>query len=98
MNEQITDHSVPEGGAMDWAWDPAMPIPVSPVFAWPPRPAQAAKWLASYCLALSSTVIELALAISIWWLFQPPLEVMQTLDLRSINTIWARNMALLAPT
>ncbi|MEX0338023.1 MAG: sterol desaturase family protein, partial [Arenibacterium sp.] len=72
-----------------------MPIPVSPVFRWPPRPVQAAKWLATYWLALSSTVIELLLAVSIWWFFQPPLDAMKTLEPAWILTIWARNLALL---
>jgi len=91
----MTDQPIAKGEAQDWNWNPALPLRVSPVFAWPPRPLAAIKWLASYWLALSSVVIELALAIAIWWLTQPPWEVMQTLSPGWVLTIWLRNLALL---
>lgn len=95
MKDKIADHSVPEGVAKEWAWNPALPIPVSPVFVWPPQPVRAVKWLAAYWLTLSSTVLELGLAIAIWWVMQPTWEAMQTFDFAWIMTIWARNMVLL---
>ena len=96
MAKQTEDEPVLEGEAKEWAWNPALPIAVSPVFAWPPQPVAAFKWLASYWLALSPVVVELALAFTIWWMFQPAWDAMQTLEPGWIIAIWARNLVLLA--
>ncbi len=95
MPSPADDQPIPAGAAGEWYWHPDLPIPVSPVFGWPPRPVAAAKWLAGSWLAISSTMIELALAFAIWWLTQPTWDALQTLAPGWILTIWLRNLVLL---
>lgn len=95
MLENNADMPVAPGDSNEWNWNPNLPIPISPVFVWPPRPLAAAKWLAGYWLAVSSTVIELALAALVWWLTQPDWEVMKSLAPGWVLMIWLRNLVLL---
>ena len=89
------DARVPAGESEEWNWNPELPIPTSPVFSWPPRPLAAAKWLASYWLAISAVVIEVALAVLVWHLLLPSVEEMQTFSIGWIVQIYVRNLALL---
>lgn len=82
------------GESRAWNHHPALPIPTSPVFAWPPRPVVAAKWLAGYWIAISMTVIELALATAVWHWLQPAPEAMTTLGLGWMAQIYLRNLVL----
>lgn len=95
MSKPNNDQTVAAGQAEDWHWNPSLPLPVSPVFSWPPRPLAALRWLAANWLAVSSTLIELALAVLVAWLLQPQWETMQTLAPGWVLTIWLRNLALL---
>ncbi|RYG89188.1 sterol desaturase family protein [Loktanella sp. IMCC34160] len=95
MSDRSDDPEVAAGAAKEWNWNPALPIPVSPVFSWPPRPVSAVKWLASYWLAVSSTVIEFLLAVLVWRLTQPDWATMETFSAGWIATIWLRNLVLL---
>ena len=83
------------GTSKDWNWNPELPIPVSPIFSWPPKPIAALKWLASYWLAVSSVVIILGLAFIAYWLTQPAWADMQDLSLGWILQIWIRNLILI---
>jgi sterol desaturase/sphingolipid hydroxylase (fatty acid hydroxylase superfamily) len=78
-----------------WNHHPELPIPTSPVFAWPPRPGAAVKWLAGYWLAISMIVIEFALAWLVWTWLQPAPEETATLALGWIGQIYLRNLALI---
>ena len=95
MHIDETDQPIGQGDAPDWNWNPALPIPVSPIFSWPPNPIKLMRWMASYWLAISSTLIELALAFLVWWLTQPSWETMEHLALPWVMTIWLRNLVLL---
>ena len=96
MTDRTIAPSVEAGASGEWHWNPALPIPVSPVFAWPPRPMAAMRWLAGYWLAVSATLMELAFAVGVWWLTQPEWEVMRTLAPGWVLTIWLRNLVLLS--
>jgi hypothetical protein len=78
-----------------WNYHPDLPIPVSPILSWPPRPLAWLKWIASYWLALSSVTVELALAWSVYVWFQPGWEEMRVLSLSWAAQIWLRNLVLL---
>ncbi|MEN8739464.1 MAG: sterol desaturase family protein [Phaeobacter gallaeciensis] len=95
MSDLFDDPKVAAGAAKEWNWNPDLPIPISPVFSWPPRPVAAVKWLASYWLVVSSTVIELLLAVLVWKLTQPDWATMQTFSAGWIATVWLRNLVLL---
>ena len=66
MSNQTEAQPIPVGRTAEWHWNPALPIPVSPVFAWPPKPIAALRWLTRSWLVLSATIIELALSIGVW--------------------------------
>lgn len=82
-------------GSKAWNHHPDLPIPVSPIFSWPPRPIAWLKWVASYWLALSSVTIELALAWVVYAWFQPGWDSMQSLAPGWALQIWLRNLILL---
>ena len=89
------DGTVEPGAATEWHWNPALPLPVSPIFDWPPRPLGVLLWISGYWFAVSSTVIELLLAIGVYLVTQPALDSMQELGGPWVATIWLRNLALL---
>lgn len=78
-----------------WHYHPELPIPVSPVFAWPPRPMAAVAWLGSHWVSVSMLLIEFTLAWIVYGFFHPNLERMQTLSIDWIGQIWLRNLGLL---
>ena len=94
----VTDacQSAADGGersmSREWHWHPDLPIPVSPLFDWPPRPAAAVKWLAGYWLAASMIVFEVATACLVWYLLQPSLETTATLAVDWIALMYLRNL------
>ena len=79
----------------DWNYAPDLPISVSPILSWPPRPLAWIKWISSYWLAISSVTVELALAYTIYTWFQPSWEAMQSLSPGWIAHIWLRNVILI---
>ncbi len=78
-----------------WHYQPDVPIAVSPILDWPPRPLAWLRWLAGYWLAISSVVLEFFLAWAVFAWLQPASETMQTLAFGWIAQIWLRNLALL---
>ena len=79
----------------EWHWHPDLPIPNSPVFAWPPRPLAAVKWLAGYWLALSMVVIEVGLAFLVWYTLQPGPDQTASFALDWIALMFLRNLLLI---
>ena len=79
----------------DWHWHPDLPIPNSPVFAWPPRPFAAVRWLAGYWLAISFVVLELILALIVWTWLQPGPAETATLAADWVGLMLLRNLILI---
>jgi len=79
----------------EWHWHPDLPIPVSPVFAWPPRPLAALAWLGGHWVTLSMLLLEFALAWAVYALLHPDPETMKTLAVGWVAQIYARNLALM---
>ena len=79
----------------EWNHAPDLPISVSPILSWPPRPLGWVKWISSYWLAISSVTVELALAYAVYTWFQPSWEAMQSLSPGWIAHIWLRNVILI---
>ncbi|MEM7670361.1 MAG: sterol desaturase family protein [Pseudomonadota bacterium] len=94
MAPEDTPVTAGHGKSREWHYNPDLPIGLTPLFDWPPKPLAALRWLSRYWLALSMTLIELALATMVYVWLQPPVEVMQTLSAGWILQIWARNVAL----
>ena len=79
----------------DWNHHPDLPIPVSPILSWPPRPLAWLKWISGYWLAISSVTLELFLAWAVYAWLQPDWQAMQTLAPGWVVQIWARNLVLI---
>lgn len=79
----------------DWNHHPDLPIPVSPIFSWPPQPLAWLKWIARYWLAVSSVTLELVLALIIYRWFQPSWQTMEVLAPGWVFQIWLRNLILI---
>lgn len=60
-------------------YQPPDPIEVPPLYAWPPRPAAALRWLAGNLL-FPWGLFFIALAVVAWKYLTPSLETMATLD------------------
>lgn len=78
-----------------WNHHPALPIPNSALFDWPPRPKLALWWLTKRWVQVTSGTLFLATALIVWNFLQPATETMRTLALGWVLTIWARNLILL---
>ncbi len=89
--------SLPEESSRnpDWNYHPALPIPVSPILSWPPRPIAWLRWIASYWLAVSAVSLQFLLAWAIYSWLQPDVAVMKALHWTWAGQIWLRNLALL---
>ena len=79
-----------------WNHIPDVPINVSPLFRWPPRPSEALKWIVNSWFFITENFIVLAIALVCLFWFQPSLEQAQTLSLGWIAQIYFRNFVLLA--
>ena len=84
-----------KSGNSDWNYHPDLPIPVSPILSWPPKPLEWLKWISSYWLAAGAVTLEFALAWAVFYWLQPDWSSMQVLALDWAALIWLRNIALL---
>ena len=79
----------------EWHYQPEVPIPLSPIFSWPPRPVAAFRWLASSWLAVSAIVLFVLLAVLVWNVFQPDAAEMRTVSPGWVAQIYMRNLILM---
>ena len=75
-----------------WNHHPDLPIPVSPILNWPPRPIAWLRWIASYWLAISAVLLEFVLAWAVYVWLMPSWETMQSLSWNWAAMIWLRNL------
>ncbi len=69
-------------------------IDVPPLYAWPPRPVAALKWL-TVDLLYPWGLVWIVLAVFIWHFLTPELARMQNLEIQWIALVWLRNAAIL---
>ena len=84
------------GESKSWNWHPDIPIGYSPLFSFPPNPAEIAKWFLRAWLPLTELTCYLLLAIFIWSWMQPPLAATETPEFGWISALWARNFIMMA--
>lgn len=77
-----------------WNYLPDIPIKVSPVFVWPPDPAEIAKWFWNSWFLISEKLIIVGITFACYFWFQPSLEQMKTFEFSWIAQIYVRNMLL----
>lgn len=81
--------------AARWHHSPDLPIQVSPLFQWPPRPGAIVRWFWGSWFWLSEKLVILGLAWSCWLWLSPSLETTATLSPGWVLGIWARNLGLM---
>ena len=77
-----------------WAWHPPLPLTGIPVFAFPPKPLTALKWLASVRFLWSVQLPYFVLAAVVWFWLQPALVRCVTLEAGWVLQMFARNLGL----
>ena len=75
-------------------YQPDVPLVVSPLFDWPPRPRTVLQ-VSGRTLAGPLVLLYAALAAAIWYWLTPSLETMSQIQPSWILTVWVRNLALL---
>ncbi len=82
-------------GRTEWNHLPDLPIRVSPLWQWPPKPLQAVKWYIDGWFFLTINSAILALAFASWIFASPTLEQAQILAPGWVLLIFARNAVIL---
>lgn len=83
------------GFERQWNYRPHVPIEVSPLFAWPPRPIAVVKWIAARWFTLAENSILAVVACVSWIWFQPSLDEARTPAFGWIAEMYVRNLALM---
>jgi sterol desaturase/sphingolipid hydroxylase (fatty acid hydroxylase superfamily) len=86
----------PDGFARQWHYRPKVPIEISPLFAWPPRPVAMLRWVVDRWFTLAENSILVVVACISWFWLQPPLEETKTFAFGWIAEMYIRNFILLA--
>jgi sterol desaturase/sphingolipid hydroxylase (fatty acid hydroxylase superfamily) len=86
---------MPPDARAEWHHQPTLPIAVSPLWQWPPRPGAVARWYAGawFPLTLNLCILGLAFAALTW--ASPTLAETGTLAPGWITLVWLRNLVIL---
>ena len=84
-----------KGFARQWHYRPPVPVQVSPLYAWPPRPMACFHWVRERWFTLAENSILVGLATLCWFAFQPSMEEARTLSPGWIGQIYLRNLILI---
>lgn len=79
----------------EWNHTPELPIPVSPLWQWPPKPLKVLKWYADgwFFLTINMGILALAWVSYLW--FSPTLAQAATLSPGWVALIFLRNLILI---
>lgn len=80
----------------EWNHTPELPIVVSPLWQWPPKPLAVLKWYADAWFFLTINMALLALATASYLWLSPSLAQAETLQVSWAALIFARNFVLIA--
>lgn len=90
-----TDHGLTAGSSREWNWHPDLPVAVSPLFAWPPRPVPTLRWFAGNWLPMTEFMIYALMALATVAYLLPDLSAMAEPGVAWITQIWLRNLMLM---
>ncbi len=93
MTEPTTPSAKPGPASGPWNWHPPLPLEMPPVFAWPPRPLAALKFLLGRGFLLSQAGVYIALAVLTWHLL-PDMAHWREFRPGWIAQVYGLNMAL----
>ena len=78
-----------------WLYRPDVPVQTSPIFAWPPEPKRAFRWVVGSWLGIAENLILAFLAWACWTWFSPSLAEAKVLQIGWITEILVRNLVLM---
>lgn len=84
-----------KGPGANWDHCPELPIKVSPLFAWPPKPAAYLRWIAHRWFAIAENSILVCLATLCWFFLQPSLDEVRNFEWGWLASMFFRNMVLM---
>jgi lathosterol oxidase len=96
---QAADELMPgtrAGESKGWNWHPDIPIPLSPLFSFPPKPIAVVKWFGRAWLPFTELTCYLLLAIAVWMWVQPSLDQTTHFELSWVGLVWLRNIIMMA--
>lgn len=79
-----------------WNYTPDVPLQVSPLYTWPPRPKAALLWIWHSWFLISERLLIVGIAAISLVYFQPPLEVSKTFAWGWVAQMYLRNLVLMA--
>lgn len=79
----------------EWQCHPSIPLEISPLFSWPPRPAATFRWFAANWLAITEYTAFVVLAVLVWAFLSPDPGEISGLEPGWIAALWLRNIALM---
>ncbi|MGB7244712.1 MAG: sterol desaturase family protein, partial [Sulfitobacter sp.] len=79
----------------EWNHTPQVPIPVSPLWQWPPKPLAALRWYIDGWFFLTINMAILGLAFATYFWISPTLDQALTLQFDWVSVIFLRNFGLL---
>ena len=82
-------------GVPNWNHQPEVPIRLSSMFDWPPRPIEIIKYLARLWLATIIMIVNVAFAVTIYFWLLPDFSVMKEFSPGWLSQLWLRNAILL---
>ncbi len=93
-SEPVASKAEP-ASSREWHYHPDLPIPNSPLFAWPPQPIDSFRWLAKSWLRISERMIFALVAVAMWLYCQPSLEDCKMFGIDWIAQMYLRNLLLM---
>ncbi|MGB3179364.1 MAG: sterol desaturase family protein [Albidovulum sp.] len=79
----------------EWNYHPDLPLSDPSIFKWPPAPGFMLRWFARNWLMLSERVMIAILAVMIWAVALPKLDVADSFAFGWVAQVWTVNMALM---
>ena len=91
----VPEDHLKAGESREWNWHPNLPVAVTPLFSWPPRPVETVRWFAANWLPMTEFMIYALMAVATWVWLQPDLQTMKTLEWHWVLQVWGRNVILM---
>ncbi len=88
----MTDAPPPQ--SKEWNYHPELPLQDPSVFKWPPSPGFLVRWFGHNWLTLSERVMMVLLAVVMWLLFYPSLDIAKSFAIGWILQTWLINFIL----
>ncbi|WP_435659805.1 sterol desaturase family protein [Leisingera caerulea] len=84
--------TLPDREADRWHYRPNGPVPLNPLFSWPPRPAAVLAWYRGAWMEITSLTVCFLLALAIYAWLLPPLAEMAAFRPGWMLQVWLANL------